>query len=111
MNGERCGTDRGTRRPECCPLCDSHLVEPVYWAHRGSGRWVLDLRCPECEAEYAVTLDEEAVHAYNVLLFDAADDLATGVRRLEEEWSADVEDEDRRFVEALRADRVLPADF
>lgn len=110
MGGEphRAGCER---RPECCPVCASSLVEPICWAHRGSGLWVVDLRCPECETECALTLDAEAVHAYNVCLFDAEDELTRAVRRFESEWSSGVADEDRRFIEALRADRILPIDF
>jgi hypothetical protein len=51
------------------------------------------------------------VHAYNVCLFDAEDELTRAVRRFESEWSSGVADEDRRFIEALRADRILPIDF
>ena len=102
---------RGTRAPERCPVCASDLVEPVSWAHRETGRRSIELRCPECEAAFSVTLDAEAAHAFNVLLFDAGEELRRGVRRLEAEWSSGVVEEDERFVEALRADRILPIDF
>lgn len=111
MRGERRETECGTRRPECCPVCASRLVEPVYWAHRAPGLWDVDLRCPECEAEFATTLDAETAHAYNVLLYDVADALVENMRRLEEEWSSGVAEQDGRFVEALRSDRILPIDF
>ena len=58
-----------------------------------------------------MTLDAEAAHAFNVLLFHAGEQLQRSVRRLEAEWSAGVAEEDERFVEALRADRILPVDF
>jgi hypothetical protein len=83
----------------------------VYWAHRGPGLWTVDLRCPECEAVFTTALDTEAAHAYNVLLYEAADALAAGVRRLQTEWSSGVAEEDERFVDALLADRILPIDF
>jgi hypothetical protein len=102
---------RRTQRPERCPICASDLVEPVSWAHREAGHRSIELRCPECETEFSVTLDAEAAHAFNVLLFEAGDELQRSVRRLEVEWSAGVAEEDDRFVEALRAGRILPIDF
>lgn len=92
-------------------MCGSGLVEPTYWAHRGPGCRTVDLRCPECGTELTLTLDDDEAHAYNVLLYDAADGLAATVRRLAEEWSSDVAGEDERFVRALRTDRILPIDF
>jgi hypothetical protein len=111
MSGERRAAGCKTGTPERCPVCASRLVEPVYWAHQEPGVWTVDLRCPECESGFTVTLDDQAAHAYNVFLYDAADELACRARRLEEEWSSAVAGEDERFVRALRADRILPIDF
>ncbi len=98
-------------RPEHCPVCASRLVEPVYWAQRDPEHWSLDLRCPDCETERSVTLGTEAAHAYSLLLYDAAAEVVSAVRQLEEAWSSGVAEVDRQFVEALRADRILPIDF
>jgi hypothetical protein len=111
METTRCETDRHATHPELCPVCASQLVEPVAWTQSDTGSWRLELRCPECEAERTVVLGAEAVHAYNVLLYDAADDVAAAMERLRASWAADVAAEDERFLEAVRADRILPVDF
>jgi hypothetical protein len=111
MKTTRCETDRHASRPELCPVCGSLLVEPVAWTHSDTDRWRLELRCPECEAERTVVLSAAAVHAYNVLLYDAADDVAAEMERMRESWAADVTAEDERFLEAIRTDRILPVDF
>lgn len=92
-------------------MCGSRLVEPVTWAQMDAASWRLELRCPECEAERTVLLGAAAVHAYNALLYDAADEMAAEVERLRASWTADVTAEDELFLEALRADRILPIDF
>jgi hypothetical protein len=111
MRGDQKEPKTGAAHPERCPLCASRLVEPTHWAQLDPERWRLELHCPECDTERQVVLDAEAVHAYNVLLYDAADTVADDVRRLHAAWSTDVTAEDERFLEALRADRILPIDF
>lgn len=111
MEAGRCDQGRPAAHPELCPVCGSRLVEPVAWRQVDADAWRLELRCPECEAGRTAVLDAAEAHAYNVLLFDAADDVAAEAERLRTSWAADVTEEDERFLEALRADRILPADF
>lgn len=111
MEATRRGEDRTATRPELCPVCGSRLVEPVTWAQAGAGVWRLGLRCPDCETERTVVLGAAEAHAYNVHLYDAADEAAAEAERLRASWAAAVSAEDQRFLEALRADRILPIDF
>jgi hypothetical protein len=98
-------------QPARCPVCCSALVEPVHWKQVGQDCWELELRCPECGAGRTAALDGAAVHAYNVLLYEAEDEVARQAAALSREWSADVAAEGARFVEALRADQIMPIDF
>ena len=111
MKTTRCESARQASHPELCPVCGSHLVEPVTWTQSDTDSWRLELRCPECEASRTVVLGAAAVHAYNVLLYDAADGVAAEMERVRASWAADVTAEDERFLEAIRADRILPVDF
>jgi hypothetical protein len=111
MHRELSDQGGGTPSPERCPVCSSDLVEPVYWAQLDVGHWRLDLRCPECEATRTATFDAAAVHAYNILLYEAADAVALQARTLQAEWAAERADDGKRFVEALRAGDILPIDF
>jgi hypothetical protein len=92
-------------------VCSSDLVEPVSWSQLDPDRWRLELRCPECGAQRTAIFDADTVHAYNIALYEAADEVASQARALHAEWSADRAGDDERFVEALRADRILPIDF
>ena len=86
-------------------------MEPAHWVQVEADRWQLELQCPECGAEQEMTLDAESVHAYNVLLYEAAEAMQGAAGRLLEEWTSDLTAGDRRFVEALRHGHILPIDF
>jgi len=98
-------------RPQCCPVCSSGLVEPLYWAQMSPDCWRLDLRCPECGTVRTANFDAATVHSYNVLLYAASREVARQAEALGEDWCAAVLAAEQDFVAALRADEILPMDF
>ena len=72
MHGEPPDPGDGALHPERCPVCSSDLVEPVYWAQLDPDHWRLELRCPECEAQRTSVFDAATVHAYSIVLYEAA---------------------------------------
>lgn len=98
-------------RPQHCPLCDGDLVYPVDWRHVDASSWALELRCPDCGTVRAVSLDREATHRYNVLLYRSTERLVRQAEELTRECAANDERRCRTFVTALRGDLILPMDF
>ena len=89
-------------RPQHCPLCGSDLVYPTDWRQVDASSWELELRCPECGTVRAVSLDREAMHGFNVLLYRSAEQLAREAEQLTQECAANDEACCRAFVAALR---------
>jgi hypothetical protein len=91
-----------------CPCCDSELVFPTDWAPADRRRWRVELRCPDCEwigggvyAQQVVDRFDDALDAGTELLLNDLNMLAR----------ANMEDQVGRFLDALRADHILPEDF
>lgn len=102
---------RPARRTEdlhICPACDSTLVLPTDWAPATGRRWVVDLRCPECEWTGGGTYGQGVVDRFDEVLDDGTEailqDLST-LSRANMEASIDA------FVSALWAEQILPEDF
>jgi hypothetical protein len=98
-------------RPQHCPLCDSDLVYPTDWRRVDASNWDLELCCPECRTVRAVSLDREAMHSFNVLLYRSSEQLAREAEKLTQECAANDEACCSVFVTALRGDLILPMDF
>lgn len=91
-----------------CPRCESELVYPTDWTEVGSTHWEVTRRCPECEWSDADVFAQPAVERFDVELDRGAEAL---LRDLQHLAHANMADEIDRFVQALRADAIVPSDF
>jgi len=105
-----CG-EPSANRPQHCPLCGSDLVYPSDWRQVDASRWDLELCCPECGTLRAVSLDREAMHGFNMVLYRSSEQLAREAEHLAQECAANDEACCSAFVTALRGDLILPMDF
>ena len=107
QQGNRLAT--GPRPPlHRCVDCSCDLVQPVEWEQTGRKRWTVLLRCPNCDWSESGTFDQTLVDDFDHELDEGAQALARDLRELARANMADAVD---RFVQALRADAVLPEDF
>jgi hypothetical protein len=93
---------------DTCRHCDSRLVQPVQWAERPGGSWVLVLWCPNCFWQRAGVFDQDQVDALEASLDEGLADMLADLRRLTQ---ATMSDEIDRFSAALHDDLILPEDF
>lgn len=91
-----------------CPECDSQLVYPIAWEEAEATRWVVSLRCPNCEWATTGTFDDELVQRFDETLDDGTEALVADLRELSR---ANMESDIERFIAALNAEYVLPEDF
>ncbi len=91
-----------------CPQCASGLVYPVAWEEADSSRWVVSLRCPNCEWYLTDIFDEETIQCFDDTLDRGTEALVADLRQL---TRANMEEDVERFVAALTAGHVLPEDF
>lgn len=91
-----------------CPSCDSNLVHPVDWSPASGRRWLVDLRCPECEWTGGGTYSQKVVDRYDEVLDDGTEAILDDLNRLAR---ANMEEHVEAFVAALRADHIVPEDF
>lgn len=91
-----------------CGECAAPFVYPVAWSEAGEQHWEVSLRCPSCEWRGTGIFDQDAVERFDEEL-DRGTELL--VRDLRELVRANMEEDCERFIGALRADAVLPADF
>ncbi len=91
-----------------CPQCRSELVYPVAWEEADRSRWVVSLRCPNCEWRVTDLFEEDVVQRFDETLDRGAEALIADLRRLSR---ANMEEDIERFVAALTAGHVLPEDF
>jgi hypothetical protein len=91
-----------------CPSCRSDLVYPTDWSPAAMRRWQVRLRCPECEWCGAGTYDQSIVDRFDEALDRGTEAVLDDLKLLAR---ANMEDHVDRFVEALRADQILPEDF
>jgi hypothetical protein len=93
---------------QCCPNCNSILVQPGSWHEKGDGHWDVELRCPECEWWGRDNYSQTELERYE-------DELDRGDRELIEDLRAiiraNMEEEANRFAAALAIDGILPEDF
>lgn len=106
QRGRRAAT-RG-KELHVCPQCGSDFVYPLDWAQSGEAHWTVDLRCPECEWHGSGVYDQEVLDRFDIELDAGA---AAVIDDLTDLTRANMEDEARRFLAALRADLLLPEDF
>jgi hypothetical protein len=103
--------ERAPRRAEdlhVCPECGSELVLPIDWAPSGSGRWRVDLRCPDCEWIGGGIHSQAVVDRFDEVLDLGTETLLNDLTLLAR---ANMEEEVERFVAALAAGHVVPSDF
>ena len=98
----------GAQPLHICPQCDARLVYPTEWEEAEDERWHVWLRCPNCAWEDEGLFTQETVDAFDEELDRGIDVLVEDYRAL---VSANMADEVERFVQALEADAILPADF
>jgi hypothetical protein len=68
--------------PHICGACTSTLVQPVACDQLSSRYWQVTLRCPECESEATVALDDETLDRLETVLTDAQDSLVCDLAAL-----------------------------
>lgn len=91
-----------------CPSCSSSFVIPVDWAPSTGGRWVVHLRCPECEWAGGGTYSQSVVDRYDKTLDSATEAILEDLTVLSR---ANMEEHVEAFAAALWSDRILPEDF
>jgi hypothetical protein len=91
-----------------CPSCRSDLVYPTDWSPAAMHRWQVDLRCPDCEWSGNGTYDQRVVDNFDEALDNGTEAVLHDLKLLAK---ANMEEHVERFVEALRADQILPEDF
>ncbi len=102
---------QGSRQAEdlhICPSCGSRLVIPVDWAPAAGRRWVIDLRCPECEWTGGGTYGQKVVDRFDEVLDSGTEEILEDLGLLSR---ANMEENVEAFVAALEANRILPEDF
>jgi hypothetical protein len=91
-----------------CPECSSSLVTPVAWEQAGPHEWAVTIECPNCEWWDADVFDEATIERFDEELDRGTEALVRDLLRL---TRANMEDDVERFLNALRADAILPEDF
>lgn len=91
-----------------CRNCDSELVHPIDWEQAGRERWLVSLRCPNCEWSGSGVFAEEAVDRFDDELERGSEALMDDLERM---TLANMVEHVERFVAALHADALLPIDF
>jgi len=91
-----------------CPTCASELVYPLDWAPVDMCRWRLELRCPDCESEWAGVYEQAILDRFDEILDAGTDSLLADLHRLQR---SNMEEELERFNLALSDDLILPEDF
>ena len=91
-----------------CGLCGCEFVQPVDWDEAGRRHWRVTLRCPNCEAQGTVVVEDEVVDHYDLALERGSAALALSLHGLVEE---NIDAEVTRFAAALAGDHILPEDF
>jgi hypothetical protein len=91
-----------------CPACDSELVQPTEWSPAAGRRWLVDLRCPDCEWTGGGTYSQRVVDRFDEVLDNGTEAMLEDLTALAR---ANMQDHVEKFVAALDADRILPEDF
>jgi hypothetical protein len=107
-------TDLVSAQPEVlqdlhiCPTCDSRFVHPVDWSPAADRRWIVELRCPECEWTGGGTYSQKVVDHLDEVLDEGTEALLSDLNRL---TRANMEEHVEAFTAALRSGQILPEDF
>ncbi len=91
-----------------CRHCASGLCHPVEWERAGPERWLLSLRCPNCEWTGSGVFSEAAIDGFDEELERGSQALLDDLERVAR---ANMAEEIARFIAALKADALLPSDF
>lgn len=92
-----------------CPACSSKLVQPTRWEQTAKrGHWHLWRRCPECELRCDGIHGEREIDAFDEVLDNGAEALATELQELEMDGMRRIAD---TFSAALDADLITADDF
>jgi hypothetical protein len=91
-----------------CVACQCRMVYPAEWQEAGPQNWSVVLCCPNCGHEREGVFTQQTVESFDEQLDQDADALGRDYKRL---LRANLADEIDRFVDALRADAILPEDF
>ena len=78
------------------------------WSPAAGRRWIVELRCPECEWTGGGTYSQKVVDRFDEVLDDGTEALLEDLNRLSR---ANMEDLVDVFVAALTSDFILPEDF
>jgi hypothetical protein len=93
--------------PHVCGGCRLPLVQPKrVVAERSS--WRVYLRCPTCRWTSEARLDEEALKLFDEELERGTQELIDAMHQVAE---VNMREYVSRFVSALQADAIVPADF
>ncbi|HXP38089.1 MAG TPA: hypothetical protein VN817_10015 [Solirubrobacteraceae bacterium] len=91
-----------------CVSCASPLVYPLRWTEHDERRWLMMLRCPECEAVTEGLFTDQAVHRLAAELDRGEAALLDSLERVTHEHMTEALD---LLQYALEADLILPSDF
>ncbi|HVS28263.1 MAG TPA: hypothetical protein VHE14_01860 [Solirubrobacteraceae bacterium] len=91
-----------------CPKCRCDLVQPVDWEPADGNRWQLELACPNCAWRLRDVFDTAVIDDFQDEIERGAQVLLESLRSL---TAANMDDQFERFIEAIRADQILPCDF
>jgi hypothetical protein len=83
-------------------------VHPLRWIERDESRWLITMRCPECEALTEGLFTAQAVHRLAAELDRGQAVLLDALERLTRENMAEALELLQR---ALEADLIFPSDF
>jgi hypothetical protein len=88
--------------------CASPLVHPLGWVEHDERRWLMTLRCPECEALTEGLFTDQAAHRLARELDRGEAVLLDSLERVTREHMTDALELLQR---AFEADLIFPSDF
>jgi hypothetical protein len=91
-----------------CGCCSGDLVYPLDWIEDDAGRWLMILRCPDCEAIREGAFSQQAVDLFADELDRGEAELLSALKRVTRENMTEAVD---FFIRALHADLIIPSDF
>jgi hypothetical protein len=95
-----------------CVACRSKLVNPMQWKDWDGDRWLVVLRCAECDHERVGLFPHWMCEVFEIHLEAGAHALRMTLRRVEDDREAlEMDDAAARFIDALRSDAIGPGDF
>jgi hypothetical protein len=88
--------------------CASPLVHPLRWVERDESRWLMTMRCPECEALTEGLFTAQAVHRLAAELDRGEVVLLEALERATRENMVEALE---LLERAFEADLIFPSDF